>query len=351
MDPNDLQTAAAIFGMTGSDAVPVLSRLLGAPTEEAVDVLPDLARRQTLAALSAWFPAVAQALPTLVVVEDLQWADPSTLEFLGMLVDEASRSRLLIVATSRPEFRTSWLGRSHVAAIALDRLSPAEVAALVDAQAGAPLSDADRTAVVARSDGVPLFAEELVLAVRAGDTAELPEALEDVLVARLERLGEARDLALMAAVLGREFSYGDVGRLSDWSTEALDKALDVLVEQEVLHQRGQPPYAEYVFRHALVRDAAYATLLSTDRRALHARAAAVLGAAAPPDVLAHHLTHSGAGDEAVDAWLAAADAALEVSAFAEAHEHARAALAALDLLPADDARRDRAVELLASAAA
>lgn len=349
---SDLETAASVFGMTASDAVPVLSGLLGMPSEAAMDASPDAARKQTLAALSAWFPAVAQSLPTLVVAEDLQWADPSTLEFLGMLVDEAPRSRLLIVATSRPEFRTTWLGRSHVAAIALDRLTSEEVATMVAGQAGASLSEADRAAVVARSDGVPLFAEELTRAVHATDSAELPEALEDVLVARLERLGDARDVALMGAVLGREFSFGEVERLSAWSAEALDEALDVLVEQEVLHQRGQPPYAQYVFRHALVREAAYATLLSADRRDLHARAGAALRDVAPPEVLAQHLSKSGADGEAVDAWLAAAAAALAVSALAEAREHAGAALAVLDGLPASEAgdlQRGRALQMLASA--
>lgn len=351
-DMSDLETAAAVFGMTASDAVPVLTGLLGTRADGETDAAPEVARRQTLAALSAWFPAVAQSLPTLVIAEDLQWADPSTLEFLGMLVDEASRSRLLIVATSRPEFRTPWLGRSHVAAIALDRLTPAEVAALVDVQAGTALSDADRAAVVARSDGVPLFAEELARAVRAGETAELPEALEDVLVMRLDRLGGARDLALIGAVLGREFSFADVERLSGWSAEALDEALDVLVDQEVLHQRGQPPFAEYVFRHALVRDAAYATLLAADRRDLHARAATALKDVAPPELIAQHLSESGADAEAVEMWLAAARAAVAGSAFAEAREHARTALGAVERLPPGAAREEqhgRALRVLESA--
>jgi predicted ATPase len=188
--------------------------------------------------------------------------------------------------------------------------------------------------------------------VRAGETAELPEALEDVLVMRLDRLGGARDLALIGAVLGREFSFADVERLSGWSAEALDEALDVLVDQEVLHQRGQPPFAEYVFRHALVRDAAYATLLAADRRDLHARAATALKDVAPPELIAQHLSESGADAEAVEMWLAAARAAVAGSAFAEAREHARTALGAVERLPPGAAREEqhgRALRVLESA--
>jgi predicted ATPase len=236
---------------------------------------------------------IAAQQPVLFVMEDLHWVDPSTLELLTLLVDQGPTARILALLTCRPDFRPPWTGRAHLTPVTLPRLPRRQAAELTSRVAhGKALPVEVMEQVVARTDGVPLFVEELTkMVLEAGllqkraDRYELtgplpplaiPTTLHDSLMARLDRLAAAKALAQLGATLGREFAYDLLQAVSLWDESTLQQGLHQLVAAEFLYQRGVPPQATYVFKHALIQEAAYQSLLKSTRQQYHQRIAQVL---------------------------------------------------------------------------
>jgi predicted ATPase len=273
-------------------------------------------KRRTLQALVDQLAGLAAQQPVLALYEDVHWIDPSMLEFLGLVIERIQRLPVLALITFRPEFQPPWTGQAHVTTLTMSRLGRRQGADLVARVTGAkPLSAAIIDQIVARTDGVPLFVEELTktvlesgLLADAGDHYELsgplpplaiPTTLHDSLMARLDRLAPVKEVAQIGAVIGRDFSYELLAAVAPMSANQLDEALEQLVNSELVFRRGMPPDATYSFKHALVQDAAYQSLLKSKRQQLHARIAEALEQEFPdvgetePEVLARHLTDAG----------------------------------------------------------
>jgi class 3 adenylate cyclase/tetratricopeptide (TPR) repeat protein len=345
-----VERVLAAMGLVPANAVPLLAPLLGLTLPERYPPLlvgPEEQRRRLLATIVAWTLASARLQPTVVVMEDLHWMDASTLELEGLLVDQVATARLLLILTARPEFRAPWPLRAHHAQLSLARLSRRQTRELIGAVASRALAKSDLVeALVARTDGVPLFVEELARAVVESGEAiaprDIPATLQDTLMARLDRLGDAKAVAQVGAVLGREFGFAELLAVASLPAEELESALVRLCGAELLHARGFGAEASYVFKHALVQQAAYESLLKSRRRDLHRRAAEVLARAAdtPPALLAQHWESAGEAAMAVAAWQAAAEQARRSAASFEAAEHFRRALAVVATLP-ESPERDR----------
>jgi class 3 adenylate cyclase len=322
-----------------------LARVMGLPDEQRfgrLDLAPRDEKERTVAALVALVHAVARQGPTLAVVEDLHWADPSTLDTLDALVGGIHETPILMVTTQRPEAALRWSDQPTATLVEIGRFSDAEAHALVVRLADGSLTPETATAIVGRADGIPLFLEELTAAVQesgstgerwaagAGAAAPLPHTLRDLLAVRLDRLGEAKEIAQLGAVIGRDFSHDLLRVVADQSDEMLEDRLDQLCRTglAVAHPDG----AWYTFKHALVRDAAYESLTVSRRRELHGRIADQLDGSpfVPPELIARHLTAAGRSGEAVDRWCEAGQVALARFALAEAVAHYGAGL---DLIP------------------
>jgi class 3 adenylate cyclase/tetratricopeptide (TPR) repeat protein len=346
-------------GLDPAEGVPLIGELMNLTVPQGYPpptLPPDERRKRLLASLATWVFAQGSSRPLVIVVEDLQWVDPSTLELLRTLVEQGATAPLLLLCTARPEFQPSWRARPHHARIMLDRLSHRESRELVIGVAGrARLDDTVIEAVIERADGVPLFAEALtrLMLERDGHAGEheIPANLHDSLGARLDRLGRARDVARLAAVLGREFSYELLAQVSALPEDELQADLAKLADADLMHVRGIPPEARYQFRHALVRDAAYEALLKGRRRELHALVARTLTerfptlAAAQPEVLARHWSAAGEAERAFEAWALAATSANARHAYQEAERSFRHALGMLSRLPECTHRDARELEL------
>jgi predicted ATPase len=290
------------------------------------------------------------------VWEDLHWADPTTLELLGLVIDQAPTVPMLHVLTSRPTFSPPWPPRSHLTSLVLNRLEPRQVEALITQRVGGKVLPAAMVRhVVTKTDGVPLYVEELTKMLLASTlvreetgqyvltgqlgTAAIPDTLQDALMARLDQLSAAKEVAQLGAVLGREFTYDLVKGIAPQSEYTLQAGLSQLVAAELLYQRGRPPRARYMFKHALIQDAAYASLLKSTRQQIHERIAQVLEAQFPemvetqPELLAHHLTEAGRSAQAVGYWQRAGERAVARSANLEAISHLKTGLAVLQTLP------------------
>src|SRR5207244_1370524 len=256
-------------------------------------VAPEHQRPPTLHALLTVLLRITAQQPVLFVMEDLHWVDPSTLELLSLLVDQGPTARLLVLLTFRPDFSPPWTGRSHLTQVTLPRLPRRQAAEMTDRMThGKALPPEVVEQVVAKTDGVPLFVEELTkMVLESGllqeceDRYELtgplpplaiPATLHDSLMARLDRLATVKSLAQLGATLGREFSYALLHAVSPWDEETLQRGLHQLVEAELLYQRGLPPQATYLFKHALIQEAAYQSLLKSTRQQYHQRIAQVL---------------------------------------------------------------------------
>ncbi len=306
--------------------------------------------------------------PVLMVFEDAHWIDPTTLEVLDQLIRRVAGVRALVLITFRPEFTPSWGSHAHVTAHGLDRLSKCEAATMVERVAGGKaLPEAIQSQVVSKADGVPLFIEELTKAVLEadwlvdrGDHYELaaahsklniPATLHDSLMARLDRLIPVKEVAQIGATIGREFSYEMIGALSPMGDRELRDALDRLVNSDLLSRRGQPPEATYLFKHALIQEAAYQSLLRSTRQRVHQRIAEVLVEQFPadaetrPEVVAHHYTEAGLSRPAADYWERAGQRAVARSANAEALAHFNKALDVLATLPDTPERAQRELGL------
>jgi hypothetical protein len=311
---------------------------------------PDQQRKRLLATLVGWAFGAAKAQALVIAIEDLHWVDLSTLELIQLLVEQGATARLLLLCTARPEFRPPWLPRTHHSQVTLNRLSDRETREMVSRlSSNAEMSAQTLEAVVKRTTGVPLFVEELTRSVleSGGHAAsgEIPATLHDSLMARLDRLGPARDVAQIASVIGREFSYELLAAVSATPENGLQSALAKLSAAELIYGHGIPPEATYQFKHALIQDAAYEALLRSRRRQLHSRVVEVLlaqfpeRAAAEPEVMARHAELAGQTDVAATYYQRAAEQAQARSAHGEAIAQLRKAIALLATQP-EGAQRD-----------
>ena len=333
----------------------------------ALDLIPEQRRQRTLDALAAQLPGLARQQPVLMIVEDAHWIDPTSLEVFGRTVDRIKTLPVLLIVTFRPEFNAPWAGRSHVMSLALNRLGEREAAAIITHLVGNKELPADVMAeIVERTDGIPLFVEEMTKAVleaesegEARQTAAavpspalaVPASLHASLMARLDRLGPAKEVAQIGAAIGREFSHALLAAVVRKPEAELGSALDRLIEAGLLFRQGVPPHATYLFKHALVQDAAYGTLLREPRRALHARIAETLEsqfaeiAENQPELLAHHCTEAGLIEKAAGLWGKAGQRSLARSALVEAVAQLTRALGQIATLPATPALRREEIKL------
>jgi class 3 adenylate cyclase/predicted ATPase len=327
----------------------------------AVELAPQRRRQRTLEALVSQIEALARSTPVLMVFEDAHWSDPTSLELLGRAVDRIRTLSVLLIVTFRPEFEPGWIGQPHVTSLSLNRLAPREVGAIIDHIVGnKPLPANMRQDIIERTDGIPLFVEEMTKAVLEAESESearraaalvpspalaVPASLHASLMARLDRLGPAKEVAQIGAAIGREFSHPLLAAVVRKPEAELQTALDRLISAGLLLRQGCAPYATYFFKHALVRDAAYSTLLREPTRALHARIAETLESQFAeisenqPELVARHYREADDVAKAVGYLSVAADRALSHSALKEAHEHITQALQLISRLPDDDIRR------------
>ncbi|HZZ24332.1 MAG TPA: AAA family ATPase, partial [Roseiarcus sp.] len=325
----DLENTLRLIGLDPVEHAPLLAPLVDIPLplRRAVNFSPEELRRRQLRAMAAGVLAGARSQPAVVAFEDLHWADPTSLDLMRALAERGAQASLLIIATTRPEFRPPWSVRSHHSVISLsplDRVQVAKMVAELSAHHAPPRDIVD--GVSARTGGVPLFVEEVTrLLLERGDQGgaqAIPPTLQQSLAARLDRLGPARETAQIGAVLGRGFSYALLQSVAGLDEGALQSALERLAQADILFVEGDGPQANYRFKHALIQDAAYDSLLRSRRQALHRRAAEALTAGgAEPEAIAHHFTEAGLDDLAIEWWGKAGDQALRRSAFKEAIAH------------------------------
>ena len=355
----DLDNTLQLIGLDPAEHAPLIAPLVDIPLPpgRAANLPPEELRRRQLAALTAWFLAGARSQPAALAFEDLHWLDPTSLDLMQALAERGRTAPLLIIATARPEFRPPWSLRSHHSVISLSPLNRADVAQMVGELATRhALSKEVVDGVSERTGGVPLYVEEVARLLlergEAGGLQAIPPTLQQSLAARLDRLGEAREVAQIGAVIGREFSHELLAAVADRPQEQLENGLDQLAASELVFRRGSPPDAAYSFKHALVKDAAYQSLLKSRRQQLHARVAQVFEERFPavvetqPELLAYHLTEAGLDERAADAWARAGRAALGRSAMREAANSLSRAVGLLRGLPSSPDRQRIELELL-----
>ena len=326
----------------GRAATPLIADLLGldgVARYGRLDLTPQAQRVRTLDALVDQLLGLAARQPVLVVLEDAHWMDPTTLEMIEQGLDRIAAARVLILLTSRPDRQPALAAHPHVTRLTLNRLGRAGVAAIVARLGGDRLPDETIDAIIARTDGVPLFVEELTKAVLETGEASIPASLHDSLMARLDRIPEVKEFAQIAACIGREFDFALLVAVADRPESAVQASLDKLTAAELIFRRGTPPEATYSFKHALVRDTAYQSLLKSRRQPLHARIAAILEQrflatmAIEPELLARHLTAAGLTKVGAHYWERAGAKATERSAFVEAINHYGKGLELLSTMP------------------
>jgi predicted ATPase/class 3 adenylate cyclase len=342
-DPETLALFAAFLAIPLPDAHPPLQ------------LTPQKQKEKTLHSLITWLQRSAERQPVRLEIEDLHWADPSTLEWLGLLLDRVPGFRILVLLTFRPEFTLPWPAQAHVLPLQLSRLPQLQIAEMVERVAGKGLPREVLRQLISKSDGVPLYIEEMTKNVLesswltetkdrfevSGPLPQLaiPATLHDAFAARLDRLAPVRELAQIGAVLGREFPYELIRGVSQMEDASLQDGLRRLVTAEIVFQRGLPPDATYTFKHALLQDTAYASLLKSQRQQLHVRAAQMLEqqfgemVELHPELLAHHYTEAGLVKQALPYWQQAGQRANQRSAYAEAVTHLTKGLELLKTLP------------------
>jgi class 3 adenylate cyclase/predicted ATPase len=359
------------YGLPLAEAMPLFASLLSLPLPAdyaPLTMSPAQQKQQTLHALLTVMLHIAAQQPLLLVVEDLHWVDPTTLEFLTLLVDQGPTARILALLTCRPDFSSPWTGRSHLTQVTLARLPHRQAAEMTGRVAhGKALPAEVVEQVVAKTDGVPLFVEELTkMVLESGLLQEqedryaltgplpalaIPATLHDSLMARLDRLATVKALAQLGATLGREFTYDMLQAVAPWDEETLRRGLHQLVAAEFLYQRGLPPQATYVFKHALIQDAAYQSILRSTRQQYHQRIAQALEAQFPetvetqPELVAQHYTAAGCAEQAVPYWQQAGQRASDRSAHLEAISHVTTGIELLKSLPATPERTQQALTL------
>jgi TOMM system kinase/cyclase fusion protein len=355
------------------ESVPLFAPLLALPVPAnrypLLKLSPQRQRQKTLETIVALLLEQAEQHPVLFIVEDLHWTDPSTLELLNLVIEQIPTTSLFALFTCRPTFQPSWSHRSYLTEMTVNRLSPAQVAQIVTYMAdGKTFPPEVLQQIIAKTDGVPLFVEEMTKAIlesgqlKAVDghyelvgslsTFTIPATLQDSLMGRLDRLGTVKGIAQLAAVIGRGFAYDLLQTVSQLDAATLQRELGRLVDAEIVYQRGVPPHATYIFKHALIRDAAYESLLKSTRQQYHRRIVQGLEAQFPetvvaqPELLAHHCSEAGLIAPAVGYWQKAGQSAVQRSAHVEAIAHLRTGLALLQTLPETRERVQREVDML-----
>ena len=355
---------------TSIEDAALFAEMLSLPNDgryPALDLTAPQRRQRTLEALVSQMEALTRQNPVLMIFEDAHWTDPTSLEAFGRTVDRIAGLRALLIVTFRPEFEAPWIGRPHVTALTINRLAQREIDAMIDRVAGNKLLPASiRQDIVERTDGIPLFVEEMTKAVLEAEgegearrtvaavpspALAVPASLHASLMARLDRLGPAKEVAQIGAAIGREFSHALLAAVARKPEAELGSALDRLIAAGLLFRQGAPPHATYLFKHALVQDAAYGTLLREPRRALHARIAEAIEsqfaeiAENQPELLARHCTEAGLIEKAAGLWGKAGQRSLERSALVEAVAQLTRALAQIASLPATPALRREQIKL------
>jgi class 3 adenylate cyclase/tetratricopeptide (TPR) repeat protein len=353
-----LEAMIARSGLEPMEIAPLLASLLSNPLEgryPAMEMAPSEQKDRTIAALIALFVGITKDAPVIALLEDAHWIDPTSLDVFSRLVARLPGLRALLVIAFRPEFAAPWVGRSHVATLSLNRFGRRQAVEMIGRVTGDKALPADvLEQIVAKTDGVPLFVEELTKTVLesgllreekgayvlAADLTPLaiPSTLQDSLMARLDRLAPVKEIAQIGAAIGREFSFRLLEAVSPITGAALRGALGQLMASELIYGRGAPPESTYIFKHALVQDTAYASLLRSRRQRIHADIARVLverfadQVESAPAIIAHHYTEGGLAEPAARYWLAAAELALSRSAHAEARPYVDAGLALIPRL-------------------
>lgn len=367
-----LETALSRLRFSLPETVPLFAVLLSVPLPEnrypPLNLSPQRQKQKTLSALLAVLLKLTERHPVLVVIEDLHWIDPSTLEMLGTLVEQTSNARVLALFTYRPGFTPPWNLRSYITQLTLSRLTQAQVEKMIRQVAGnKSLLPSLLSQIIAKTDGVPIFVEELskmvleqTVLVSPGDHYEpsgplpaldIPTTLQDLLTARLDRLTGGQEVAQLGAVLGREFGYQLLRAIAPLTEATLQDRLAQLVDAELLYQRGLLPQATFTFKHALIQEAAYRSLLKSKRREFHQKIARILTEQFPevvqtqPELLAHHYTAAQRYAEAVVYWQKAGQQAVAGSAGIEAIRHYKRALALLKELPESPRQAQQQLEL------
>jgi class 3 adenylate cyclase/predicted ATPase len=353
----DKLDAVLAQGSASAQDAALIAEMLSLPNDgryPALDLTPQQRRQKTMEALTAQLKALTRQRPVLQIFEDAHWADPTSLEVLGRAVDQIRTLRVLLIVTFRPEFEPPWIGQPHVTALTINRLTEREVGEMIDRVVGNKRVPANiRQDIIERTDGIPLFVEEMTKAVLEAEgegAAEravaaapspaiaVPASLHASLMARLDRLGPAKEVAQIGAAIGREFSHAVLAAVVRRPEAELESALDRLIAAGLLFRQGVPPNATYLFKHALVQDAAYGTLLRAPRRVLHARIAETLEsqfteiAETQPELLARHCTEAGLIEKAAGFWGKAGQRSLERSALVEAAEQLTRALEQIAIL-------------------
>ena len=355
---------------TSKQDVALFAEMLSLPHDgryPTFELTSEQRRQKTLGALVSQMEALSRQNPVLMIFEDAHWTDPTSLELFGRIVDRIPSLRALLIVTFRPEFEPPWIGRPYVTALTINRLAQRDVEVMIDRVIGnKPLPANIRHDIIERTDGIPLFVEEMTKAVlEAGSegaarrtvaavpspTLAVPASLQASLMARLDRLGPAKEVAQIGAAIGREFSHALLAAVVRQSEAELGSALDRLIAAGLLFRQGLPPHATYLFKHALVQDAAYGTLLRDVRRALHSRIAETLEsqfretAESQPELLARHYGEAGQIEKAALLWGKAGQRSLARSALVEAVEQLTRALDQIATLPATPALRREQIKL------
>jgi class 3 adenylate cyclase/tetratricopeptide (TPR) repeat protein len=366
-----LEAMLALGTQQVTTATPLIAALLSIPTGERyapLDLSPVRQRRQTFAALLDQLEGLARQQPLLIVCEDMHWADATTLELFDLSVDRIRGLPILVLMTFRPEFEPPWAGLANVSLLRLDRLDRQDTRALVEqVTVGRQLPGEMMTQIIDKTDGIPLFVEELTkMVLESGLLVDdagryrldsplpplaIPATLQDSLMARLDRLAPVKEVAQIGAAIGRDFSYKLLRCLAGRDDLVLSAALGQLEEAELLLRRGTPPEASYSFKHALVQEAAYESLLKSRRQLLHKRIGDILRDQFPviaetePEVVAYHFTEAGLSEVAFEWWHRAGQQALKRSAYSEAIAHLGKAVAVADGLPNDPGGRMKRLDL------
>jgi predicted ATPase len=342
---------------TSKQNAALLAEMLSLPNDRRyppLDLTPEQRRQRTLQALVSQMEALAGQSPVLMIFEDAHWSDPTSLEVVGRIVDRIATLRVLLLVTFRLEFTTPWIGQPRVTAVTLSRLPRRYIDAMIDGVIGNKLLLASiRQDIIERTDGIPLFIEEMTKAVLEADSEDaalrtaaaipppilaVPASLQASLMARLDRLGPAKEIAQTAAAIGREFSHALLAAVVRKPEAELQAALNRLATAGLLFRQGIPPHTTYLFKHALVQDAAYGTLLRESRRSLHRRIAAALESQFPeivesqPELLARHCTEAGLIEKAAGLWGKAGQRSLAQSALVEAVEQLSRAISQMATL-------------------
>jgi predicted ATPase len=367
-----LERMLSQYRLSLGESVPLFAPLLSLPIPEdtypSLQLSPQRQRQKVLETLVAILQELAEHQPVLFILEDLHWTDPTTLELLNLLIDQIPTASLLVLLTCRPTFQPSWSHRSYLSEITINRLSPTQVEQIVHRiTVGKTFPAAVLQQIIAKTDGVPLFIEELTKAIlESGHLKEvaghyelagslqalvIPATLQDSLMARLDRLISAKGIAQLGAAIGRQFAYDILHAMSQLDEATLQRELRRLVEAGIVYQRGVPPQSTYVFKHALIQDAAYESLLKSTRQNYHHRIAQVLETQFPetaegqPELLAHHCTEAGLIEQAVRYWQRAGENAIQRSAHVEAITHLQQGLELLKTLPETSERTQHELDM------